>query len=51
LKGADRETSDLHVALPGCRACRIGNRAHTAKEVPQPQLPVAFGFSNVNPEP
>ena len=44
LKGADRQGEDLQPA-------GFGRGAQTEKEVPQPQEPVAFGFSNVKPEP
>lgn len=44
LEGADGEGEDLEAA-------DVLGDVQTEKEVPQPQEPVAFGFSNVKPEP
>jgi hypothetical protein len=43
LEGADRQSANLELA-------RIAG-VQTENEVPQPQEPVAFGLSNVNPDP
>ena len=51
-------TDDVAVRLeradgqgPNLEPAGLGRGAQTEKEVPQPQDPVAFGLSNVNPEP
>ena len=53
-----RMTDEMAVRLkradgqgPNLQPAGRGGGAQTEKEVPQPQDPVAFGLSNVNPEP